>query len=304
MAGYIKDYRKELESDIWMMPPMYHRVWQFLKYKVNHTEKKIPMRDGSFKTIKAGQHLTSMRKIATQVGYYEQGSWKEPNPKTVKSVLTWLEKQSMISVSNGDGNSKYTLITLLNWDFYQDKNEDGNSKKTEEYPGEGINGNSNYPQENLYNQAYTENENEDGNSKYTVSTQSMDINKNDKECIKNELFSSSSDQRFSEVMAFYQSNLQKGITDSPYNAELITQWFDEWGPDLLLAAMKVSAKAEAKGVNFTEGVLRNWGQAGVKTIEDARKYENEFKAKKTNNTIPFRPKQRKAAEDDGYNYGF
>ncbi|MGJ9460315.1 replication protein [Oceanobacillus sp. CF4.6] len=90
--------------------------------------------------------------------------------------------------------------------------------------------------------------------------------------------SSSSEQEFSEVMGFYQSNLQRGVTDSPFNTELITQWFDEWGADLLLAAMKVSAKAEAKGVNFTEGVLKKWKEAGVKTIEDARKYETEFKS--------------------------
>ncbi|WP_240455758.1 DnaD domain-containing protein [Virgibacillus sp. Bac332] len=246
MKGYIKDYRKELQSDIWMMPPLYHRVWQFLKYKVNHRENKVPMRDGSFMTIKQGQHLTSMRKIANQVGYYEQGAWKEPNPKTIKAILTWLEKQNMISIDHGDGNRKYTLITLINWESYQDKSEDGNSK-------------------------------------YTVSTQSMDINKNDKECIKNEkeLFSSS-DHDFAEVFQFYQSNLQKGVSESPYNTELISQWFDEWGKDLLLAAMKVAAKKEAKGVSFVEGVLKRWKEAGVKTIEDARKYQLEFNSNKPN----------------------
>ncbi|WP_019377697.1 DnaD domain-containing protein [Virgibacillus halodenitrificans] len=265
MKGYIKDFRKELQSDIWMMPPLYHRVWQYLKYMVNHKENKVPMRDGSFMTIKQGQHLTSMRKIANQVGYYEQGAWKEPNPKTIKSILTWLEKQNMISISNGDGNRKYTLITLLNWELYQSTNEDGNSK-------------------------------------YTVNTQSMDINKNDKN--DKELFSSSTEQEFSEVMNFYQANLQRGVTESPFNHELIGQWFDEWGSGLLLASMKVAAKAEAKGVNMVEGILKNWKEAGVKTVEDARKYEMEFKAKKPNNTIPFKPKRPKEAEDDGYNYGF
>lgn len=278
MKGYIKDYRQELHSDIWMMPPLYHRVWQFLKYKVNHDVGKVPMRDGSFMTIQPGQHLTSMRKIATQVGYYEQGAWKEPNPKTVKSILSWLEKQGMISVKNGDGNSKYTLITLLNWEVYQDKGDGGNTQKNTTYPAEGINGNSNYTQEKPLHQSSEGINNEDGNSNYSVRTQSMDINKNDKECNKNDLFSSSSENDFAEVMNFYQQNLQKGISDTPYNYELINQWFDEWNKDVLLAAMKVAAKAEAKGVNFTEGVLKKWKDAGVETIEDARRYEKEFKA--------------------------
>lgn len=240
MKGFIKDYRKELQSDIWVMPPLYHRVWQYLKYKANHKENKIPMTDGSFLTVKPGQHLTSIRTIANGVGWYERGVFKTPNPKTISGVLDWLEKQNMIKIDRGKGNRQYTLITLLNWDLYQMNDYESNSKET-------------------------------------VSKQSVDINNNDKND-NNELFSSSgSEQEFAEIMNFYQQNLQRGITESPYNLQLLSQWFDEFGYDLLLAAMKVAAKAEAKGVNFLEGVLNNWRDAGVKTIDDARKYELEFR---------------------------
>ncbi|GAK12216.1 hypothetical protein [Geomicrobium sp. JCM 19039] len=129
MQGYIKDHRKELDSDIWMMPPHYHRIWQYLKYMVNHQDKRIPM-DESFMTIKAGQHLTSIRKIARGVGWYERGQFKELNPKTVSKVLEWLVDQGMIKVSNGQGNTKYTLVTLINWESYQTKDNESNSEGT------------------------------------------------------------------------------------------------------------------------------------------------------------------------------
>lgn len=149
MSGYIKDFRKELDSAIWMMPPLYHRTWQYLKYKVNHQENKIPMRDGSFLTIKPGQHLTSVRDIAKNIGWYEGVKWQEPNPKTVSTILEWLTKQSMISIDRGKGNRQYTLISLLNWDSYQQKSIEGNSWETgREHPA--------------------------------------DINKNEKECLENE----------------------------------------------------------------------------------------------------------------------
>ncbi|MDT3497176.1 hypothetical protein NLU03_23000 [Bacillus toyonensis] len=135
MTGFIKDYRQELESDIWLMPPMYHRVWQWLKYQVNHRDNEIPMRDGNKLKIKRGQHLTSVRNIAQSVGYYEGAKWKEPNPKTIAAILSWLETQGMILLDRGQGNRQYTLITLLNWDLYQDKNVQGNSKYTVD--GEG-----------------------------------------------------------------------------------------------------------------------------------------------------------------------
>ena len=127
MTGYIFDHRKELESDVWLLPPMYHRVWQWLKYMVNHSEAKIPNRDGTFTIIKPGQHATSYRHIAKGVGYYEGLKWKEPNPKTIKTILNWLETQGMISVK---GNTNGTVVTIENWHLYQKETVKGNTKET------------------------------------------------------------------------------------------------------------------------------------------------------------------------------
>ncbi len=51
---WIKNYRKELKSDVWVMPPLYARVWQYLILSANFVEKKVPMRDGSFIVVKPG----------------------------------------------------------------------------------------------------------------------------------------------------------------------------------------------------------------------------------------------------------
>lgn len=128
-VGFIKDWRQELESDIWLMPPMYHRVWQWIKYSVNHSTGKIPNKDGTFTLIEPGQHATSYRLIAQGVGYYEGRKWKEPNVKTVKSILDWLVKQNMISVQS---NSKGTIINVVNWGLYQSEIDKGNSERIAE----------------------------------------------------------------------------------------------------------------------------------------------------------------------------
>ena len=127
MAGWIADHRKEIESDVWLMPPMYHRVWQWLKYKVNHRPNKIPNKDGTFTTIMPGQHATSYRLIAKGVGYYEGLKWKEPNAKTVKSILDWMVSQNMITVQ---GNTMGTIVTIEKWAQYQEKKNEGNTKET------------------------------------------------------------------------------------------------------------------------------------------------------------------------------
>lgn len=150
MQGYIKDHRKELNSDIWLMPPLYHRVWQWLKYHVNHNDAEIPMNDGSKLRIKKGQHLTSVRKISRGVGWYDRGLWEEPNPKTVDAILRWMVKNHMITIQRGMKNRQYTLVTILNWETYQVEDSPPPPKKptatqTEEKPKKVK-----YPEDNSY----------------------------------------------------------------------------------------------------------------------------------------------------------
>lgn len=77
------------------------------------------MRDGSHFEIKPGQHLTSIRSIAKGVGFIERNTFREPNPRTIRNILNWLEQQHMISINHGLGNRQYTLLTLLQWEKYQ-----------------------------------------------------------------------------------------------------------------------------------------------------------------------------------------
>jgi len=141
VQGYIKDHRKELESDIWMMPPLYHRTWQWLKYNVNHDDAVIPMRDGSQFHIKRGQKLTSIRDVAKGIMWWEGTKEKVPNPKTVSTILEWMEKTGMIKIDRGHGNRQYTLITLIKYEIYQEKLDQGNSKVTAKKQYADINNN-------------------------------------------------------------------------------------------------------------------------------------------------------------------
>lgn len=141
MSGYIKDHRKELDSDIWLMPPLYHRTWQWLKYNVNHADNEIPMRDGNRMLIKRGQRLTSVRDIAKGISWYEGKKYKEPNPKSISAILDWMIKTNMILITRGQGNREYTLITLINYELYNEKDSQGNSKVTAEKHLADINNN-------------------------------------------------------------------------------------------------------------------------------------------------------------------
>lgn len=167
--GWIKDYRKEMDSDIWAMPPLYLKVWQYLKYKVNHKERYIPLRDGTKELIKKGEHLTSYEAIAKGVSYYEGKVHRVPNEKMIKSILDWLEKNNMITTKRRRGKNGFTKVKLVNYEVYQSENLD-------EVSFRNLLGN--------FNESF---ENVSGTLKESSNTFIRGINKNDKECIKNDI---------------------------------------------------------------------------------------------------------------------
>lgn len=132
-SGFIKDYRKELESPIWLMPPIYHRIWQYLKYTVNHAPAKIPQAGGDFIEIEAGETLTSYRRIGENIAWYEQTRLVQPSPSTIKKVIDWLEKNEMIEVQGRESGKKrkFTIIKIINFNEYQNP-KSANSTKTGE----------------------------------------------------------------------------------------------------------------------------------------------------------------------------
>ena len=103
--GWIKLHRKIADNWIWSDPEKL-RAWLDLLLMVNHEDKEIPV-NGKMMTIKRGQKLTSIVKLA------ERWKW---NRKRVVRFLCLLEGSAMVTTK---GSTVGTLITVVNWDFYQ-----------------------------------------------------------------------------------------------------------------------------------------------------------------------------------------
>lgn len=98
--GWIKLHRSIQESDIWEKPE-YLKAWIELLLTVNHKENKML-------GIKAGQTLTSIKSLSQK--------WKWSNNK-ISNFLNALQKEGMIAQNR---TSRNTVITVLNWDKYQE----------------------------------------------------------------------------------------------------------------------------------------------------------------------------------------
>lgn len=117
--GYIKLHRQIQECWIWDGDEPFSKgqAWVDLLLLVNHADKKTSF-NGQIITIKRGQRLTSIRKLA------ERWKWSR---KKVSNFLDLLESDEMITQERA---TKATLITIVNYSVYQ--YSEGDERATKE----------------------------------------------------------------------------------------------------------------------------------------------------------------------------
>jgi hypothetical protein len=110
--GWISIHRSLFNHWIWTDKEEFDKrsAWIDLLLMVNHEDKKVLI-NGKLETIKRGQRITSVNKLA------ERWKWSR---KKVTNFLNLLEEDGMIIAKKEQG--KYTTITIVNYNFYQDDN--------------------------------------------------------------------------------------------------------------------------------------------------------------------------------------
>lgn len=106
-SGWICLHRKIRDNWIWDDPEKL-RAWIDILLMVNHEDRQIPF-EGHIITIRKGQKLTSLYKLA------ERWGWTRSR---VNRFLNLLEEAEMATVKRTPNG---TLLTVINWAFYQDR---------------------------------------------------------------------------------------------------------------------------------------------------------------------------------------
>ena len=102
--------------------------------------------------------------------------------------------------------------------------------------------------------------------------------------------------KLAEVYQFYQSNF--GVLP-PSIGEDIEYWCNDLSPELVLEAMKRTLEQNKRTWKYTKGILRDWEQKGVKTLDDVKALENEWKERKKEKlSTPSDPSYKVLSEDD------
>jgi DnaD/phage-associated family protein len=83
--------------------------------------------------------------------------------------------------------------------------------------------------------------------------------------------------KLDQVYQFYQSNF--GVLP-PSIGEDIEYWCNDLSPELVLEAMKRTLEQNKRTWKYTKGILRDWEHKGVKTLDDVKALETEWKERK------------------------
>ncbi|WP_261797482.1 DnaD domain-containing protein [Bacillus sp. COPE52] len=106
----------------------------------------------------------------------------------------------------------------------------------------------------------------------------------------------------SNIFAFYENNF--GILN-PFVADSITQWANDTSEELVQAAMERALKQQKKW-NYAEGILKQWANKNIKTLDDVEALEAEYQRNKgaKNNAESGGSNTNRYSQKGEYDYGF
>lgn len=121
MDGYIKLHRKILENPVVCKDADYFAVWIYLLVNATHKEYQAIFK-GEKITLQPGQLLTGRYAIASQFSISDS---------KVKRILIAFENDRQIDRQRSNQNS---LITILNWETYQQRDQQEGQPVTDNRP--------------------------------------------------------------------------------------------------------------------------------------------------------------------------
>lgn len=124
MQGYIKIYRKLMDSPIWS-DPYYLKLWMYCLMKATHKEREVIL-GNQVVPLEPGQFITGRTSLSEDLN-------KGMKPKQKLNESTWwrylnnLEKLEMLHIKK---TNKYSIVSIVKWSDYQETEQQMNNRRT------------------------------------------------------------------------------------------------------------------------------------------------------------------------------
>ena len=121
MQGYIKTYRKSLDSSVWWKSPIVWQVWSWCLLKAHFAERDLPTSEGDI-TLEPGQFVSWRKKAVAELPISE---------RQLRTAFKYLKATSRVSIKT---TNKYSIFTVLNWYKYQQSDQQPVTQMTSKRP--------------------------------------------------------------------------------------------------------------------------------------------------------------------------
>lgn len=161
--------------------------------------------------------------------------------KNVRTALARFEKYEFLA---NQSTKRNRLITINNWAFYQDKDYQGGKETGKEMA-----------------------------KTWQRDGKDLATNKNvrNKECKNIDVVNENSSS-IQNVIAEYEQVF--GLANS-LTIQNIQFWCQDLSPELVIKALEITSKSNARNFKYTEAILRSWEKQGIQTIEDVEALEKQ-----------------------------
>lgn len=246
MRGWVAFHRKTTESIVWTDPVLF-RLWSLCLFKAAHKNNPNFIFDGSVVPIKKGEFITGRKALTKE---YNEGLTTKnliSESKTFR-LLNKLKANNMLNIKS---TTKYSVISIINWDKYQLSEQ--------------------------------QNEQQLNNERTTIG-QRLDTNNNvnNKDNVNN-VFSSytSKNNKYKNAYETYELAYPKKPMNQ-FIAQSITAWINDFGgqEDIVSYAIEQAGMNAASTPKYFETILKAWEIKGVRTLDDAIKNTEQFEIKR------------------------
>lgn len=246
MKGWIAFHRKTLESVVWTDPVLF-RLWMLCLTKAAHKDNPNFIFDGTPTPLKKGQFITGRKSLTEE---YNQGL-KAANKISESKTFRFLKKLKSNNMLNIESTTKYSVITIINWDKYQ---------STEHQNEQQVNNERTTSEQRLNT---NNNENNNNNVNNVLGTKR---NKNNKYTNAYETYS----------QAYPAKPMNQFIAQS------IAAWINDFGgqEDIVSYAIEQAGKNAASTPKYFEKILKSWELQNVKSLDDAIRITEDFETKR------------------------
>lgn len=201
-----------------------------------HCLLKANWKEGRFEgqVIPRGSFVTSCQKLSEELSSKKQ----KISIQSIRTALKHLVSTKELTIKT---TNKYTVITVNNYELYQDTNTVSNNQLT--------------------------------NNQQTTNNQLTTI-----EEYKTISSISSIEELYTRVHKFLETNFARPM--SPIEIEILDSWLNYFKDEFIINyGIKIAVLNHVTTMNYLNGIYQNWKDNGYKTLEDCKPKEKEEKEK-------------------------